>query len=251
MEKYFDICGNGRNIRCKLYCRPKEEITKAILYVHGFAGHKDTAAAGKFAERVLSKYKDVSVLVFDLPCHGNDVRKKLSLADCTAYIEDVIGYIRSEMHVEDIYAYAVSFGGYLTLLYMAEHGNPFRKTALRCPAVNMAEILTSVIMTEDDLDRLEKGKNVLVGFDRMVEVSRQFLAELESADIRKHDFTELCEDILIIHGTDDEIVPFADSRQFADDNIIEFVPVEKADHRFRSPACMEAATKAILSFFAF
>ena len=58
-------------------------------------------------------------------------------------------------------------------------------------------------------------------------------------------------DILILHGTKDEVVPFQAGRAFAENNLIEFIPVENADHRFQNPACMEAATKAILEFFRF
>ena len=41
------------------------------------------------------------------------------------------------------------------------------------------------------------------------------------------------DDILILHGTKDEVVPFEDSQKFADEQLIEFIPIEKADHRFR------------------
>ena len=57
-------------------------------------------------------------------------------------------------------------------------------------------------------------------------------------------------DILILHGTADEIVPFEDALQFSEDQLIDFIPVEGADHRFRDPAKMELATKQILEHFA-
>lgn len=90
-----------------------------------------------------------------------------------------------------------------------------------------------------------------VGFDRKIEVNNQFLIDLEEGDIRKSDYIDFAEDILILHGTKDEVVPFDAGKQFADDNLIEFIPVENADHRFQNPACMEIATKAVLEFFGF
>ena len=63
------------------------------------------------------------------------------------------------------------------------------------------------------------------------------------------DFTEYFEDILIIHGTKDEVVPMDPIATFADNNLIDFIPVENADHRFKDPALMGNAIKMILDFY--
>ena len=249
MEKYFEINKQGQNIRCKLYFDKISDIKKVILYGHGFAGHKDNGAAEKFAGRVLSKYKGIAVMTFNLPCHGDDIKKKIVLQDCMTYLQIVTEYIKQELAAEEIYSYATSFGGYLVLKYIAEYGNPFRKIALRCPAVNMYDVLTKTIMKEDELDTILKGKKALVGFDRKIELTRQFLSDIENSDIQKTSYLPYADDILIIHGTDDEVVPFSAGRKFAEDNRIEFIPVEKADHRFQNPDCMELATKAVVRFF--
>lgn len=249
MEKYFEINEEGHNIRCKLYFNKGIEIKKVILFSHGFAGHKDNGACQKFADRILSKYKGIAVLIYDLPSHGNDVKKKIVLQDCMTYMNLVLEYIKTEFNTDQIYSYATSFGGYLVLNYIKEYGNPFVKIALRCPAINMVDVLTQTIMKNDDFDKLRKGKNVKVGFDRKIEVNPSFLMDLEQNDIRKYEYIEYAEEIIILHGTKDEVVSFDEVKQFADDNIIEFIPVENADHRFQNPACMEAATKAVLDFF--
>ena len=44
-------------------------------------------------------------------------------------------------------------------------------------------------------------------------------------------------------------MPFEDSVRFADDNVIELVAVEGADHRFHDPKKMDQAVAAIISFF--
>jgi dipeptidyl aminopeptidase/acylaminoacyl peptidase len=89
-----------------------------------------------------------------------------------------------------------------------------------------------------------------VGFDRKILVGSDFLEDLKCHDIRQLDYLDYAEDILILHGTADEIVPFDSSCSFADNNLIEFIPVENADHRFRDPQKMEFAIKQILSFYA-
>ncbi len=251
MEKYFEINKNNQNIRCKLYYDKKHTIEKVVLFGHGFAGHKDNSAAQKFADRVLTKYKGIAVLIYNLPCHGDDVKKKMVLQDCMTYMSIVLDYIKTEFNTDKIYSYATSFGGYLVLKYIREYGNPFLKIALRCPAVNMADVLTGTIMKNDELEMILKGKNVQVGFDRKIEVNRQFLTDLEQSDIQKNDYLDYADDILILHGTKDEVVPFEAGEKFAENNLIEFIPVENADHRFQNPACMELATKKVLEFFAF
>ena len=249
MEKLFDINTSGQSIRCKLYYDKIREIKKVILYGHGFAGHRNTAAAQKFAERILSKYKGIAVLLFDLPCHGDDVKKKLTLQDCISYMQYVISYALEDLHAEALYSYATSFGGYLVLKYIAENDDPFQKIVLRCPAVSMYDVLTGILMTAEDLEAIEKGKKVSIGFDRKIDVDSSFLAELKACDIRQYDYLDHADDILILHGTKDEVVPISSVERFAEDNVIEFIPVENADHRFQNPACMEIATKAALQFF--
>ena len=248
MHRYFEINEQGHNIRCKLYCRDLKQIRRVVVFCHGFGGHKDNGAAEKYAERLISKYKDTAMITFNWPCHGDDVKKKLTLADCDAYLRLVTDYVEQKYGAEQ-YCYATSFGGYQTMRYIARYGSPFRKIVLRCPAVNMYEAMTASIMSREDLGKLEKLQQIPVGFDRKVPVSRSFLEEIRQEDIRKMDFLDWAEDILIIHGTADEIIPFQVAREFADEQLMEFVAVERADHRFRDPAGMEQAMKAITAFF--
>lgn len=249
MNKYYEINENGHNIRCKLYYDKGQEIRKVVIWCHGFAGHMDTASAEKFAEKLLTKYKGVATVVFNLPCHGNDVKKKLILQDCLTYLELVSDHVKKQFGTDEIYVYATSFGGYLVLKYIADKGNPFRKIVLRCPAVNMYEILSGKLMAAEDHSKIKKNKNVTVGFDRKIEINPQFLEDLKNADIQQTDYLNWAEDILILQGTKDELVSFEKTAAFADRNIIEFIQVEGADHRFQNPLHMEIATKTVVDFF--
>ena len=58
------------------------------------------------------------------------------------------------------------------------------------------------------------------------------------------------DDMMILHGTADTTVPIEDSRAFAENNVITFVPVEGADHPFRDPKLMDFAIHTIIEFFA-
>ena len=249
MHRYFEVNGGGHNVRCKLYYNDLKKIRRCILFCHGFGGHKDNSAAEKFAQRLLTKHPGCCLVTFNLPGHGDDVKKKLNLADCLEYLGLVAEFVGEKYAPEGLYCYATSFGGYLTLKYIHDHGSPFRRIALRCPAVNMYEVLTAAIIGPEEQALLEKGKDISAGFDRKVLIGSAFLEDLRSNDIRKLDFLDFAEDILIVQGTADEVVPFDDVHRFAEDQLIEFLPVEKADHRFRHPGTMETAIKAMLEFF--
>ncbi len=234
---------------CKLYYEDKKAIRGMVLFGHGFGGHKDNKAAEKFAERALDKLK-LCTVTFNWPCHGDDVRKKLRLGDCDGYLTAVIEDIRARYGDPALYGYATSFGGYLFLKYISDHGSPFRRMALRGPAVDLYRIQTEKIMTPEELLRIEKGKEVMAGFDRKVALDREYLDQIKAVDLLSRDFTPWMDDVLILQGLRDEIVDPDTVRRFADDQLMEFVPIEHADHRFQDPRAMDEAIKAILDFFA-
>lgn len=249
MIKYFEINESGHNIRCKLYYSKQQQINKIVIYSHGFAGHKDNGACEKFSNKLLEKTKGTAVVIFNWPCHGDDVKKKLCIEDCMTYLDAVIAYCKKAFKTDKIYSYSASFGGYLVLEYLARYGNPFLKIALRCPAVNMYDVLTFTIMKNDEYEKIRKGKYAQVGFDRKIEVGLPFLNELSENDIRKLSFLDFADNMLIIQGTKDEVVSFDEVKSFSENNVIEFVGIEGADHRFQNPAHMDTATKLVIRFF--
>ncbi len=248
IEKSFAINADRHSVRCQIYRDDPREVRDAVIYGHGFGGHKDTRAAARFASRLLSKNKAAAVIAFDWPCHGEDARKTLTLPECDAYLTLVIAHAKEQLRAERLYGYATSFGGYLFLKYISEHGSPFVKTVLRCPAVNMYKALTQTIMTPGDLEKIGKSKPVEAGFDRKVRIDAAFLEELKKSDVTQREFIDWAEDILILHGEKDEIIPCEESRAFADDNLIGFLPVPGADHRFTDPEIMDLAINRMIRF---
>ena len=104
-------------------------------------------------------------------------------------------------------------------------------------------------MRHDEYDLIMKGKDIEVGFDRKILVTCEFLNSLKENDIRRRDYLDFADDIQIIHGTKDEVVPMDSSSEFAEKNVIEFIPVEGADHRFQNPLHMSLANKYMMEFF--
>ena len=247
-EKYFSINTSGNSVRCKIYYLDLRNVEKVVLALHGFGGQKDSLAIRHFAEKVLSKYKTTAVLSYDHPCHGEDALNRLTLEACDRYLGFVLQYIGEQFPNAELYNYSTSFGGYVVLKYIYEHGNPFRRMVLRCPAVNLYELMTEKVIAPLDLEKLQTGKDILAGFDRKVRLCPRFLEEIRDFDLREKDLLDYCEDVLIVQGMKDEIVDTEAVRQFADDNLIEFVPVAKADHRFTDPQIYSQTIAVILKF---
>ena len=246
--KHFTINDSGCSIRCCLYGPETEKAERIVLYGHGFGGHKDNRAAMRYAEYAIPKHKGLAVLCFDWPCHGEDARKKLLLSDCDLYLTTLIAFARERFPEARLQAYATSFGGYLFLKYISEHDAVFERSAFRCPAVPMLDVMTHAIMRAEEAEKLAKGKDALVGFDRKIRISPDLLESLRENDLRLRDFAPYRNEILILHGTKDEIVPCAEVEAFAEKNGIPFFPVENADHRFIDPAKMHEAVALVEDF---
>lgn len=252
MEKHFDINRGGYSIRSRLIVNDSDKSTRTfddvVIVTHGFGSSKETAGTLHFGEHLTSKYKGFAVIAFDWPCHGMDARKKLTIEECLTYLTLVTEYAREEMKAKRIYNYSSSFGGYLTLRYLIEKGTPFTKIALRCPAVCMYQSMMSCL-TEDDKNKLRKGKEISIGFERKMKVDKAFFEDLKSFDVMDHEYFDFADSMIILHGTKDEMIPMEESRRFAENNVIEFIPVEGANHPFQNPDHMALAIHKIIEFF--
>ena len=249
MEKLYDINSDGYSVRCKLFANDPRQAEQVILLAHGFGGNKENKTFARFASHVLAKYKKVALIAYDCPCHGKDARKKLILQECENYLDIVIRDSKERFHTEDLCLYATSFGAYIALNYIAEHGSPFRRIALRSPAISMYESISERMLTEEDRNKLAKGKEVQIGYDRKMKIDQHFMDSLQEADVRKKDYIDFAEDMLIVHGTKDEVVACEPVAEFADQNIIELIAVENADHRFKDLNKLDLVHNQILRFF--
>ena len=124
-------------------------------------------------------------------------------------------YARTELQAQNIYNYSTSFGAYITLRYLIEQGNPFKKIALRSPGVNMYESMSNHV-SDEGFAKLKKGKEIQVGFDRKMKIDQAFMDDLKSFNVRDHEYFDCADDILILHGTKDEMIPIDLVRDFAE-----------------------------------
>lgn len=250
MEKNFDINEQGHSIRCKLFYDKDPYLAEnVVLILHGFGSGKDLKSNTKFGERLTAKYKNYAAIAFDLPAHGSDARKKLTVKECLEYVKLVVNYAKEKLQANNVYAYGTSLGGYLVLRYIAERDNPFTKIALRAPALQIYHSLSSRL-TEDERNKIAKGKEILFGFERKVRVGKDFFDELTQGDILQYEYLDFADNILIVHGTADEMVNISILQTFAESNVIDLITVKDADHPFSNPNHMDLAIGKVVEFFA-
>jgi len=248
--RYFDINADGYSVRCKLFVGDRERThDRVVICTHGFGGSKDLPSIQHFAEKFLGKDRHAAVIAFDWPCHGKDARKKLVLDECLAYLGLAVSYAREELGAQKVYNYSVSFGAWLTLAYLHRFGSPFARIALRSTGIRMADHMHDNV-TADDLPKLERGKEVEVGFDRKMKIDQGLLDDLAANDIRRFEYFDWADDMVMIHGSEDAFIPLAEARAFAEDNVIELVEVTGSDHAFRNPHYMDQAIHTVVEFFA-
>lgn len=249
MEKYFDIKDKNKTIKCKIYYNNKENVDSVILSCHGFTGSKDNKTAKALADYVLEKYNNIAIMSFDLPGHGDDSIELLDLDICDEYFETVINYLKNKLGIRNIYSQGTSFGGYLTLKYISEHGNPFNKIALRCPAVNMYDALTDIILTDEEISLLESGKSIGLGDDKKINFNSYFVNQLRNNNILERDYSNYSDDIIVFHGDNDTLIDFNVDRLFCSKNNIKFVPVRGADHGFNKIEDLEKCVRDMSDFY--
>lgn len=246
--KYFDIIQQGLSIKCKLYSNDTHSFSDVVISCHGFGGDKDNTATQKLADTLLPVRKDAAILAFDLPCHGNDVKQRLDLEDCSRYLDTVIRYATDRWHPQRLLCFATSFGGFLVLKHIYKNGNPFDKTLLRCPAVEMYQILMRDIEASRQSALLPK-KDILMGHSRKIKVSAHFLDQLKENDISQWGFSKYTDNLLILQGTKDELVSHTMVEAFAEKNGLDFLSIENADHRFREPSKMREVLDYTTEFY--
>lgn len=240
METYFQLTDNGFCVNCKLYTA-SQSIKRVILFGHGFTGNKDNRTAFALFDKVSRSDPETAMVTWDFPAHGDDTSDTLTVERCLQYIGIVLDYVRTTLQPAEIDGGGVSFGGYLMLRYLAEHGNPFHKLVLRSPAVNMFEVVTKRLMNEDEVTRCLSGEWIHVGLSNIVTVKQAFISSLEKSDILTCDFKPFAPAVFIVHGIDDDIVDFACVKQFAEANHIKYTALDGAGHHFADPEKLKQA----------
>jgi len=224
IHKFSLPCGEY-DIPCKLFVPPFGKPTGIVIGVHGFAGDKNSSVLTQLA---LALHKEGWGLVcFDFPAHGDSTApdEALRVDNCKRDLMTVVSWMKAEYPDAAYGLFATSFGGYIALL-CADNLKGIRKV-LRAPAVTMATALENIVAPITRAELFENG--AVCGFERKMHVSGSFYR-----DLLEHPFSIPDEPFVIIHGTEDDVIPFAAVKHLSElhDNI-RLIAVEGADHRFK------------------
>ena len=228
MNKVFDL--NNR-IKVKMFMPEGETKKEIFIIAHGFGSSKE----GRSTEIIAKKLNDNNFIAvsFDFPGHGEAIEsiEKLTVDNCISYIREVFQYLKKEFENHEISILATSFGAYITInKLMKEEINEFKNIVLRCPAIDMKNILIKVLIN-GDLEQFQKEGKIQAGFEKQKQLSYSFYEDLCNNDILK--LYNKKEKILIFQGTEDAVAPIKDTYEFLemDKENIKLIPLNGVKHK--------------------
>ena len=251
MEKYFSIPQDGFELPMKVTEPDFGSISRCILGVHGFCGHKGSEVLQSISEE-MGLFGAVTVC-FDLPCHGENpmTEKDLSLNNCEMALLTAAQWARDTYPDVPMCLFATGFGAFITVLCLdGLHtilGDDLR-LVMQTPDFRMADSLLSMKnLTEEAY--LRQGR-VLVGriSDRKVEVGFRFYEQLKMATT----YADFGMPMLLIHGECDEVVKLEDVKHFRRLNEqAKLVIIPGADHQFRGEGQWDMVVDLTRDWFEF
>lgn len=190
---------------------------KAILLIHGFAG-------GSYDYNSLNNdlelYDSFDVFTFTLPGHNKVIINNVSRKDWIKKAEDELKKIINAGYKE-VYIIGHSMGGVIAS-YLASNHKEVKKLVLAAPAFHYLAFKNDKV---DVIESIKKLPDLFKDYDPNEVLSRLFKVPLSTIKefmklVEEHtkDIKDITCPTLILHGNNDDIVPF-DSVLYVYDNI--------------------------------
>ncbi|MCR4963887.1 MAG: lysophospholipase [Firmicutes bacterium] len=230
-------------------CQISGDGQPILLMIHGFGSSKASSTVRLFAAAMEKSGK--GWISFDLPAHGDSPvdGSKLRVANCLEDLHTVESYLSRAYPHSPVAYLGSSFGAYLLALHLSKHGRPHRKAVLRCAAVKMAQLMIDEQTPEQA--RLLRAQGFVIldeDYARPLKITNAFIDDLLQHDLFAEAGKNMA-DMLMIHGTADQIAPIADARSFARHIDAPLVEIEGANHTFDAPGQMDRLVSIALDFF--
>lgn len=242
ITKTFDIKREYR-IKCKAYAPSEGDVKRVILGVHGFAGDKESSMLLELAKGI--EPNGGALICFDFPAHGDSEadEKHLTVENCIGDLLAVSDWISKNYPTANKFVFATSFGGYISLL-ASEKLKDYRMI-LRAPAVTMPKVLLESVLKITP-EQFKEQRLVECGFERKIRLPYTFYENL----VRYNPFDmEYKNEMLIIHGDKDDIVPIGDVEAFKETHDkVNLLVMKNADHRFKNSGEMDYIVHETLKF---
>lgn len=223
---------------------------KAILLIHGFAGGSyDYGDLGND----LQLFRNFDVYTFTLPGHDKPIINKVTKEDWVKAAEIQIEKIINHGY-KKIYIIGHSMGGIIAT-HLASKYPEVKKLVLAAPAFKYFSFKDDKL---DIIESLKKVPKLFKDYDSGTVLSRLFKVPMltikefiELADEHLIDVKSIEVPTLILHGTNDEIVP-VDSVNYVYDNIasksVTLVELEGLNHGLFINNRYEEVKRLIINF---
>ncbi len=245
--EYFDINSrNGYPISAEINI--PEGAKKIVVICHGYGGSMQGRTVLSIAPLLVNK--GIGAVSFNWPGHGNSIMSGewFTVKNCLRDLDSVYEYISEKYPECTIYLMGTSFGGYMALLYNSIYMRSVNKLAVRCCALDMRGIFEEKLIG-DQLRHLENYGSIMVDdCDRPFTVTREFYKDLIKYDAIT-EFAAQRTKYLFVHGSDDEIAPLYDVREFCEDKDLDLEVIDNADHFMSDDNHLAICNNSILKFF--
>lgn len=225
----------------------EEKHSCALLMVHGFTSSKHAKGLNHIA--LAAQKLGISSLRIDVWGHKDNTNpfEELTVTHIIKDIDTAIEFLKSQGHTA-IGLVGTSLGG-LAAGFVASHRKDIACLILKSPALFDVHTLATPFISESLDVWKEKGHTTIHSpiMDNK-ELNYTFIEDLQSYDSRTYAHTISCP-TLIIHGTQDEIVPITQSRQIA-----KHIPqctlkeIQTATHSMHSPKELQKLEQHINEF---
>ena len=218
-----------------ILAEPDRPSNRAVILCHGFLSNKDSRTNLRLTQLLVDQ--GIGTLRFDwfgMGDSGGDF-SRITVATCCDQLERAISLMRDRGY-DELGLVGSSFGGLLAILAGQRHPE-LRAIGLKCPVPDFPETLDHEfgLAGIEEWQRTNYIPDVTGGTEPVAldfsfyESCREFDAYAAARNIKAP--------VLIVHGEQDELVPFDQIRQLEDalPGDKELVLLPGADHQFGRP----------------
>ncbi|WP_245805819.1 alpha/beta hydrolase [Bacillus alkalicellulosilyticus] len=247
LQKSISIIHKGQTLRGMEHI-PSEHKHPAVILLHGFTGTK--LEPHRLFLKISRALEEMNVASFRFDFLGSGESdghfEDMTVLKEVDQAEAILEYVKTHPSVDsdNIYLLGFSMGGLVASLVAGKRFNEVSKLLLLAPAGTMSQSKTLAVALEnyiEEKDAYDVGGNL---------ISKEFIDELQTINV--WDTAKLfSNEVLLIHGTMDEAVPYEVSSMYIDKcygkNAI-LKTIENGDHTFNSYHWEQEVISDIINF---
>lgn len=228
MKKHFEIKISNDYMRGYVHL-PKTSNNKIIIFVNGY--QTSLSNGNKVQDYMSNKLADANFTVYRFDAIGygesdGDFEKTFPTTIKNNLII-LINKIHDEFSEKEIILVGTSMGGMIVNSIIQENEFSFvNKSILMCPALDFYNIYQSETFVNRDVMPMQ--------IKDYESYRSNFINDLKNYFWSKSDSNHFNGETLIIHGNKDEVVNYNSVKEYAQNNNIQYVEIDNADHTFKS-----------------